>query len=37
MHTSRMPNKAHRPFIHSEIEAIQNSTDIKMKIELSQQ
>jgi hypothetical protein len=37
MHTSRMPNKAQQPFIHSKIEAIQNSTDVKMKIELSQQ
>jgi hypothetical protein len=37
MHTSRMANEAEQPFIRSEIEAIQKSTDIKMKIELSQQ
>jgi hypothetical protein len=35
--TSRMLNKAQQPFIHTKIEAIQNSTNIKMKIELSQQ
>ncbi len=28
MNTSRMPNKAQQPFIHSKIEAIQNSADI---------
>jgi len=35
--TSRMAKKALQPFIHSKIEAIQNSKEIKGKIEISQQ
>jgi hypothetical protein len=35
--TSRMTNKAQQPLIHSKIEAVQNSQQIKGKIEMSQQ
>ena len=35
--TSRMKNKAQQAFVHSKIEHIQNSQEIKAKLELSQQ
>jgi ferritin-like metal-binding protein YciE len=34
--TSRMKNKAQQAFVHSKIEAIQNSHDIAVKLEASQ-